>query len=464
MSGNLEQAPELRLRLRLRTNPSPLQLWGHLAAPFSFYGVSGDISWDVLVERNLSLANDGWSLWGTLKLADAELRHKETGKKIEHLNTDIRWSGKKARVENVSFRAGSSLITMTADVPSVADPRATYQLRSAELNLSDLPPFPTGLSNGIKNLTAVGEIQIRDGAPLLQGFVTSPEGVFQETPYRDLKATISWTPTGISFKNLSLHLFNGTIQSDGYWVNSGTQSQRLEVASQIDSLSLKTLMEHTFPQLKKRFGGELNFHGRFSADSQKGVSLPETLTGSGEVLVRHGTIADFNLLQRMFSPEKKSPDSAKIPFRLPESLTELMAQPDTLFDTLNASLTIERERVRAEKLSLSTTGYTITGSGWVDTNGTARWNGALTLSPQVSHDLQREYRTIRYFLDGRGRLPIPFRVEGRIPSVTIRPANRALAQALGMGSSPSPGASQKSRDEKQGNEWLPDSLERLLHR
>ena len=464
ISGDLDQRPEPRVRLRLRSDPSPLAAWGHLATPLSFYGVSGNVAWDLIVERNLALADSGWSLWGILKLADAELRHKETSKKIEHLNAAIRWSGRKARVETASFVAGSSLIRMTADVPSVADPRASYQLRSAELNLSDLPPFPSDLSNGIKKVTAVGEVRLQNGAPLLQGTVSSPEGIFHETPYRDLTATIAWAPTGISFKNLSLYVFNGKLQCDGYWVNNGKQSQRLEVASQIDSLSLQALMEHRFPQLKKRVQGQLAFHGRFSADSQKGGSVQETLTGSGEVVINRGTIADFNLLKRIFLQEKQTADASKMPFRLPESLLGLMAQPDTFFDTLKANLMIDQKQLRAEKLSLSTPGYTITGSGSLKADRTATWNGTLALSPQVSQDLQREFRTIRYLLDGRGRLPIPFRVEGRIPYVKVRPANRALAQALGLDSSQSPGAGQKSRTPKQGNDWLPDSLERLLDR
>jgi hypothetical protein len=91
-----------------------------------------------------------------------------------------------------------------------------------------------------------------------------------------------------------------------------------------------------------------------------------------------------------------------------------------------------------------------------------KWNGALVFSSQVSQDLQHEYKSIRYLLDGRGRLSIPFRMEGRFPHVRIRPGNRALAQALGLGSSQSAAGNQKDRVNKQGKDWLPDSLERLL--
>jgi uncharacterized protein involved in outer membrane biogenesis len=462
ISGAIEQKPELRLRLRLRNRRSPLAAWGHLATPLSFYGVSGNVAWDVLVERNLSSTDSGWRAWGTLKLADAELRHKETGKKIERLNADVRWSGRTAHLERGSFRLGSSLITMTASVPNVALPQASYELRSPELKLSDLPLFPTGLSNDIKNMTAVGEIQIKDGAPLLQGSVYAPEGRFQETTYRDLKATFAWAPTGISFKDLSLHLFDGTLRCDGYWVNDGNHSQRLEMTPQIDAASVQAFVEQRFPQLKNRVRGQLSFRGRFSAASQNGTPILETLTGSGEVLIGQGTITDFNLLKGFFSPQEKDSGSVKTPFRLPASLAGLMAQPDTAFDGLKASLTVAQKRLRVEKLSLSAPGYTITGSGSVEADRTMKWSGALVFSSQVSQDLQHEYKTIRYLLDGRGRLSIPFRLEGQFPHVKIRPGNRALAQALGLGSSQSAAVDQKGRQSKQGKEWLPDSLERLL--
>ncbi|HZD39592.1 MAG TPA: AsmA family protein, partial [Terriglobales bacterium] len=393
ISGTLQQSAALHLRLRVRSPRSSLAGWSRLIAPLSLYRARGKIGWDMLVERDLRSAESGWSAWGNLKLTDAELRPRGSDRAIERLNAEVRWSGKTAHLEQGSFRLGRSIIMMSANVPNLADLRGSYELRSPELNLSDLPPFPAGLSNDVKNMTAVGDFQLKGGSPLLQGTVYSPQGLFQEIPYRDLKATIAWAPTGISFKDLSVHLLDATLKSDGYWVSDGKQSQRLEIASQIDSANIQAWVERRFPQLKNRFHGQLGFHGHFSGASQDGTPIMETLTGSGELFIHQGSITDFNLLRGIFSQEPSG--SIKTPFRLPASLTRLMARSDTAFDDLKVNLKLSDQQLHAENFLLSAPDYIVTGSGSVEADWMTKWNGALVFSSQVSQDLQHEYKTIR---------------------------------------------------------------------
>ena len=115
LSGMVEETPEPRLQLRLRSDSSHLPTWWRLVSPLSFYGVDGIVHWDIVLQRNFALA-DGWNVHGKLNLADAEFRHKETGRKIDHLNADIAFLGTEALLKKGSFRLGSSLITVAAKV------------------------------------------------------------------------------------------------------------------------------------------------------------------------------------------------------------------------------------------------------------------------------------------------------------------------------------------------------------
>jgi hypothetical protein len=115
---------------------------------------------------------------------------------------------------------------------------------------------------------------------------------------------------------------------------------------------------------------------------------------------------------------------------------------------------------------MTTPDYTITGTGWMGLDRSTRWNGLLFLSPRLTQEIQRDYRMLRYLLDRRGRLPISFRLEGTIPNVKIRLDNRILAQILRGGASPADNDSDNQSGEatKEGKNWLPDALERLLNR
>ena len=464
LSGVAEETPEPRLRLRLRSDSNQLAAWGHLLSPLSFYGVGGTVHWDIVCANNFTLTA-GWDLRGQLKLANAELRHKESGRKIDDLDADVSFLGTKALLENGSFRLGSSHITIAAKVADITQPSASYKLRSPELNLIDVPIFPTSKPNPIRNVSASGEIQLENGAPLLKGTITSSEGNLENIPYHDLQGDLIWSPKGISFKNLSLQALNGILRSEGYWSIGAEQPQHLKLRSQIESIELGSFLKEKFPTLRNHVEGQLNLRGQFDTVMHNGAIVTEAFQGSGESVIHNGTIRDFNLIAMIFPRGNDSSSPTTTP-RLPPSLTALVNLQDTPFDTLKANFKVVEKQIRTDDLLLVTPDYTISGAGWVGLDRTTQWNGLLVLSPRITQELQREYKMIRYLVDRRGRLSISFRAEGKFPNVKMRPENRAVAQALRRGFSPRPGdpapGGGKSPEKNERKSWLPETFEQLL--
>jgi uncharacterized protein involved in outer membrane biogenesis len=463
LSGMLEEAPASRLQLKLRSDSSHLPTWWRLVSPQSFYGVDGTVHWDIVLQRNFASV-DGWNIHGKLNLADAEFRHKETGRKVDHLNADIAFLGTEALLEKGSFRLGSSLMTVAAKVPDLTQPSARYQLRSPEVHLIDLQTFPAGKPNRLRNVTASGEIQWQDDAPSLKGALASSEGNLEDIPYRELQADVTWSPKGVSFKNLSLQAFDGLLHADGYWPAAVAPPQRFTLKSQTESIQLESLLKQKFPQLKNRIEGKVNFRGQFEAATQNGSTVTETLQGSGESVIHHGTIRDFNLIAKIIPGGGGDSVSSPGSSRLPASLAVLVDRPYTPFDTLKANFKIEGQRIRTDDVLLVTPDYTITGAGWVGFDRTTQWNGLLVLSPRITQELQREYKLIRYLLDRRGRLAISFRADGKFPNVTVRPENRAVAQVFRRSFPQNAGepAGDKGTEKNERKNWLPESLEQLL--
>jgi len=463
ISGVAAEAPESRLLLRVQNDSSPLATWAQLAAPLSFYGTGGTVDWDLVFAKNFALA-DAWNIRGKLRLLKAEFRHKKNGRKIEQLDADVAFLGREALLKDLSFRLGSSRIAIAAKVTDLGRPSASYNLRSPELNLTDLPVFPVGKPNWIKNLTARGDIQSRNGVPLLNATVSSSEGSLGDIVYRDLLGDITWSPAGIAFKNLSLRALDGKVRSDGYWAFGTEQAPRFTMTSQIEAVEVGSLLTQRFPQLKDRVEGELDFRGQVNATTRNGTILKDALRGSGETLIQHGTIRDFNLIALLILGGGGMSNLSVSP-RLPPSLAALFNRQDTPFDTLKANLTVDQQRIQTDDLLLATPEYTVTAAGWIGFDRTTQWNGVLVLSPRLSQELQREYKVIRYLLDRRGRLSVPFRVEGRYPNIKVIPENRALAQVLRQGFPQGTGeaaGSGKSPEKGERKQWLPDSLQELL--
>ncbi|HET8917161.1 MAG TPA: AsmA-like C-terminal region-containing protein, partial [Candidatus Binatia bacterium] len=461
LSGVVEEALQPRLQLKLRSDSSHLPTWWRLVSPLSFDGVGGTIGWDIVLRKNYA-SGDGWNIHGKLNLADAEFRHKQTGRKIDQLNAAIAFLGTEALLEKGSFRLGSSLITVAAKVTDLTQPSARYQLRSPEVHLMDLQTFLAGKTNQIRNVTASGEIRWQDDAPSLRGTLSSSEGNLEDIPYRELQADVTWSPKGISFKNLSLQAFDGVLRADGYWPAGVDPAQRFSLKSQSESIQLGSLLKQKFPQLKNRLEGQLNFRGQFDAATQNGATVTKSLQGSGESVIHHGTIRDFNLIAKIIPGGGGDSGSS----RLPANLAALVDRPYTPFDTLKANFRVDGQRIRTDDLLLVTPDYTITGAGWVGFDRTTQWNGLLVFSPRITQELQREYKMIRYLLDRRGRLSISFRAEGRFPNVKVKPENRAVAQVLRRSfpqKADEPAAGDgKSTEKNERKTWLPESLEQLL--
>ena len=459
LSGmTVEDVPQ-RMQLRLRSDASHLPAWWRLVSAPSLYGVNGTVDWDIVLQKNFA-SPGGWNIRGRLNLAGAEFRHKETGRKIDDLNATIAFLGTEALLEKGSFRLGSSLMTVAAKVPDLTQPSVRYQLRSPEISLIDLQTFLAAKSNRLKNVTASGEIRWQDDAPSLNGVLSSSEGNLEDIPYRALQADLTWSPQGMSFKNLSLQAFDGLLHVDGYWPAAVEPPQRFTLKSQAESIQLGSLLKQKFPQFRNRIEGKLNFRGQFEAATQNGFTVTETVQGSGESVVHQGTIRGFNLIAKII------PGGDAGSSRFPASLAALVDRPDTPFDTLKANFKVAGQRIRTDDLLLVTPDYTITGAGWVGFDKTTQWNGLLVFSPRITQELQREYKLIRYLLDRRGRLAIPFRADGKFPKITVRPENRAAAQVFRRSfpqkaGEPGAGAG-KSTEKNEKRTWLPESLEELL--
>jgi uncharacterized protein involved in outer membrane biogenesis len=458
LSGLIDNSANSKLRLKLRADRGPLTPWASLVAPISSYRATGSVDWDILLEKNFAAADGGWNMRGKLNLVDSELADERTGTKINHLNATVSFLGPEARIEKASFNLGSSQIAMAASMPDLTEPRANYTLSARELKAADLPSLPASSSIKLKNVSSSGEIQFKNGAALLKGTVVSTDGSVKDIPYRDLQADVAWLPVGMSVKNLSLRVFSGIIRSDGLWLASEL-AHRFELASQIESVDVQSLLAQTIPPLKNRLTGRLDFRGAFNAASENGALIQDVLKGSGEASIQKGTINDFNLLSQFLLRSNRGSRSP----HLTAGLVALVDRRDTPFDSLKANFNIDRPGILTANLLLATPEYTISGAGWLRFDRTTKWNGMLLLSPGVTQELQREYKTLRYFVDRRGRLAVAFRVEGTLPNITIKPENRMLAQALRWSSSPAANES-ANVEQKERKNWVPRSLEKLLGR
>jgi hypothetical protein len=464
LSGVYEHGSRARLQLRARADRSDLSQVIELFPGLQEFRASGNLHGEILASR-VMIGDSSWNLNGQLAITEAELGHDNSRRKIERLSGRILFLGKQARIENAAFRVRSSEIEMIGTVADLSILALTCELRSANFHLVDLADFPVAKSDRLQNVRLNGKLTLENGVPWLRGMVSSPDGTLQEIPYVDLRSQITWSAAEISLRNLSFRALNGTWRSRDISITETGKSQRLELYSQLNSVDLKALVTSKLPAFKNRIEGQLNFQGEFSAEAHNGAMKSGSLEGSGETRVAGGTLKDFNLIALMMSRIGSS--GSPISLQLSPSLAELAKSKDTPFENLEALLILDQEVLRTENLQLSTADYRIMAAGWMMTDQVTRWNGMLVMSLRITQELLRENKSLRYLQDRNGQINLPFRVEGTLANLRVRPDTRVIAQIVRRGSLPKtiePPAIDKRPEAQEQKESLPAELEQFLSR
>lgn len=465
LSGVYEHGSRPRLQLRARSDRSNLAQVIELFPALQAFQATGNLHGDVVASK-VMIGDSAWNINGELGITEAELRHEASKRKIERLSASVLFVGKQARFEKAAFRVRSSEFEMKGAMADLATPTLTGELRSAHLHLADLADFPVAKTDRLQNVRLSGNLTLEDGTPWVRGTVSSPDGTLQDLPYRDLRGDIAWSGAEISLRDFSFRALNGTWRSRDVSITGTDKSQRLELYSQLNSVDLQAFLTSKLPAFKERIEGQLNFQGEFSAEGQNGAMKPGSLEGSGETQIRGGTLKDFNLIALMMS-RIGSTGGSPISLQLSPSLAELARSKDTPFETLEAQIIIEQEVIRTENLQLSTPDYTINAAGWMMIDQITRWNGMLVISSRISHELLRENKSLRYLLDRRGQINLPFRAEGTLANLRVRPDTRIIAQIVRRGSLPKtiePPAIDKRQGAQEQKESLPAELEQFLSR
>ncbi|MSP40190.1 MAG: AsmA family protein [Deltaproteobacteria bacterium] len=472
-SGIIDAGDDAKLQLRLYQSQAPLASWGEWLAPGAIVASAGRSDLNIVVDQRTrpGSGDNEWRVGGYFKLSGGEFKLAPSGRSIERANGTIQFSGQQAKFDNFSFRLGASDLVLDAVAANLFEPSVNYQLRSAQVNLADLPALVASPALLLKNLRANGTAKITDGALALDATVRAEQGQLSEIDFRDLNAELAWSATGLTIKKLSLRAFDGMVRADGYLANAGAGGA-VQLSTQVEDLELRALSARLLPLIRDRLQGQLNGHGEFTvSEASADKKTPFAFKGSGAAAAQHGAIKDFNLINQLLLRSSGAGVSAQSTARLPAAFANLASHSDTVFDSLKIDFTLEAQRLRSDNLIIVTPDYTITGAGWIGLDRTTRWNGLIVLSPRLTQEIQRDYRVLRYLLDRRGRLAITFRIDGTIPNIRIRLDNRILAQFLRGGAAPrerernapTPG-NQTSPDNRDNKGWLPNVLDRFFNR
>ena len=497
--------------IQLKINVDPVGLEDLKKIPFLKQALPASLS----SEGPLSVASElqgGWEnfkVHALIKARESEIRYRDWLRKSKGIpaEMEIRAERRKNRFifEESSFTLHNLKLKFSGLLEESPEQRLMLQLYSNDVDLAGweklLSPLSSLNTGGTlqwdlsvkKNLAASeGGLDIR-GALTINGIqakdkksargiekmtasvsfqgkearIEKGEGAWDGIPFANLNGTLAWLSNGFSFRNLSFQALGGTLHANGVWETRPDNSQRLGLEPTIEGMDLKALLSQKFTNFNDQIEGRLYLKARLLGESKNGVALQDSLQGEVIAQIRNGALKNFNLVERVLNRVTGLPGvSNLISSRMPTRYNPLFQKRDTPFDNLAATFTVQQGRIYSEDLLLTTPDYTITAEGWVGFDKTMKWNATLAMSSQFTRDLMQEHRNVRYMVDRQGRLAVPFRLEGTLPSVQVKPDLPGLAQTIQRGllqkGVERALGEEKNLNKKGKSDWIQKGLEQLF--
>lgn len=433
-AGDFQLGDTTMVNLSLDSQPAALDGWEKIIPAIADYRLSGTTALKATVQGR---AGQGAlpKIEGTLDLKGASARPPGFPRPIENLDTNIRFTGQRADVQDMTLTLGQAKIRLAAAIDQFAPLALTYKLSTPALWPADyqagLPEERKG--DVIRNLTSDGRFSLANGKMVYQGKIASAEGTLYNVGYKNLDVAMSLADQVAQVRSLRVNALGGSLQAEGEYAFKDP-APRMNLATKLQGVDIKALYAALDAKAAHDIRGRLNADMRLAGRGKTWEELKPVLRGQGEAEVVQGALLNFNIaegalggitgipgLAHLFSPAIRQ--------KYPETFTA----KDTEFRELRAIFDLADGRINVKSLRMAAAEFTVQGNGWADFNRRVDFRATLNFSQPLSADLSRSTREVSYLFNNRNELEIPFTLAGTMPNVRPRPDTRYLGQMAQRG-------------------------------
>jgi AsmA protein len=244
----------------------------------------------------------------------------------------------------------------------------------------------------------------------VRGRLRVKEGTFQKTDFRNLLVAGEMKSGQVKITQFTCAAFKGTVEGDGSFDMAHDPSP-FRMKAKVAEVDVDTLV-NAFTSSKEVLKGRLNGDVALGGAGLSSDALKKSLTGTGTVQVKEGELPWLNLINRLVQAlgGKK------------------WGTEKTTFDDLSSSFTIKNGMVSVPNLLLSEKDTALKLWGDIGLDSTLKLEGEAHLPPSVTKDLPE--KGWRFFADDKGRLTIPFTLQGALKNPKVGISPRLIEQGV----------------------------------
>jgi len=117
-----------------------------------------------------------------------------------------------------------------------------------------------------------------------------------------------------------------------------------------------------------------------------------------------------------------------VPQSIANNHPELFNSPDTDFQQLGLTFTIQGPRISTNDLVMKTADYAMNGDGWFDMDKNIDLTARILLTKQLTDEIIAQKKNVVYVTNSDGQIDIPLRITGQLPKPSVLPDIGELAQ------------------------------------
>jgi AsmA protein len=255
------------------------------------------------------------------------------------------------------------------------------------------------------------EKQAAQRSPLdVQGKVNVKKGSFQGTDFHDLLIAGEMRGGALKITQFTCAAFEGILEGGGSF-NMAQEPSPFSMKTRVTGVDANALLSSITSwkgMMKGKLNGEVSLGGAgFSLDT-----LKKNLTGKGTVQMKEGELTWLNLIGRIVQAVGGKG----------------WGQEKTTFEDLTSSFTVKNGMVSLPNLLISQKDMDLRLWGDIGLDMKLKIEGEAHLPPSVTGDLSG--KGWRFFADDKGRLAIPFTLQGDVKDPKVGISTRLIEQGV----------------------------------
>ena len=367
---------------------------------------------------------------GTLRFIDRTV-DPPVERAIERLDfraTDVSLTGPIVfEIDAALLGAQRQNVHIAGEVADLSNPQASFVLTSDALELA---PADAGAPPGvIRNLELNGHLSLPKSGPHVKATVRSSGGSFAGAEYQNLAVDLELRGQRAVLEKLSLEAFGGNLEASGTYDMRDPKRPRFDLHSTLADMNLRAVVasrsSNAARLVEGTLGGVLDLNGAGSVWDE----IKRTLTGTGALELADGMLKDVNLAESALRGVTGVAGlSGLLPPTLRAKYPQVFGVGDTVFETAVAKLSVRDGWAYFRDFQLAARDYALGGDGRYSLDNRLELATVLTFSAALSEDLVDAAKPMKYLRGADGRVQLPVKLVGPLPSVQPVPDLSYVAQ------------------------------------